>query len=60
MRVFGSRVEAVYAEENVWLSQRMMGQLYDVSTYEPSATPAWALPPMAPIGVLKAAEGART
>lgn len=23
-------VEAVYAEENVWLSQRMMGLLYDV------------------------------
>ena len=23
-------VEAVYADENVWLSQRMMGQLYDV------------------------------
>ena len=25
-------VEAVYAEENVWLSQRMLGQLYDVET----------------------------
>ena len=23
-------VEAVYADENVWLSQKMMGQLYDV------------------------------
>jgi hypothetical protein len=23
-------VEAVYADENVWLSQRMMAQLYDV------------------------------
>ncbi|MCX6878041.1 MAG: virulence RhuM family protein [Verrucomicrobia bacterium] len=26
-------VEAVYADENVWLSQRMMGQLYDVETH---------------------------
>jgi len=26
-------VEAVYADENVWLSQRMMGQLYDVATH---------------------------
>jgi hypothetical protein len=25
-----SGVEAVYADENVWLSQKMMGQLYDV------------------------------
>ena len=25
-------VEAVYADENVWLSQKMMGQLYDVET----------------------------
>lgn len=24
-------VEAIYADENVWLSQRMMGQLYDVN-----------------------------
>jgi hypothetical protein len=23
-------VEAVYADENVWLTQKMMGQLYDV------------------------------
>lgn len=27
-----SGVEAVYADENVWLSQRMMGLLYDVET----------------------------
>jgi len=26
-------VEAVYADENVWLSQKMMGQLYDVKTH---------------------------
>jgi hypothetical protein len=26
-------VEAVYADENVWLSQKMMGQLYDVETH---------------------------
>lgn len=26
-------VEAVYAEENVWLSQKMMGELYDVETH---------------------------
>ena len=26
-------VEAVYAEENVWLSQKMMGVLYDVKTH---------------------------
>lgn len=26
-------VEAVYAEENVWLSQKMMGVLYDVETH---------------------------
>ena len=26
-------VEAVYDEENVWLTQRMMGQLYDVETH---------------------------
>ena len=25
-------VEALYADENVWLSQKMMGQLYDVET----------------------------
>ena len=25
-------IEAVYADENVWLSQKMMGQLYDVET----------------------------
>jgi hypothetical protein len=25
-------VEALYADENVWLTQRMMGQLYDVET----------------------------
>jgi hypothetical protein len=25
-------VEAVYADENVWLSQKMMAQLYDVGT----------------------------
>ena len=24
------RIEAVYADENVWLSQKMMGLLYDV------------------------------
>jgi hypothetical protein len=26
-------VEAVYADENVWLSQKMMGLLYDVETH---------------------------
>lgn len=26
----GSDVEAVYADENIWLSQKMMAQLYDV------------------------------
>ena len=26
-------VEAVYAGENVWLTQKMMGQLYDVETH---------------------------
>jgi hypothetical protein len=26
-------VEAVYAEENVWLTQKMMGLLYDVETH---------------------------
>ena len=26
-------VEAVYADENVWLSQKMMGGLYDVETH---------------------------
>ncbi len=26
-------VEAVYADENVWLSQKMMGELYDVETH---------------------------
>ncbi len=26
-------VEAVYADENVWVSQKMMGQLYDVETH---------------------------
>ena len=25
-----SQVNAIYADENVWLSQKMMGQLYDV------------------------------
>ena len=25
-------VEAVYAEENIWLTQKMMGVLYDVET----------------------------
>ena len=25
-------VQAVYADENVWLSQKMMAQLYDVET----------------------------
>ena len=28
-----SGVEAVYADENVWLSQKMMGQLYNVETH---------------------------
>ena len=28
-----SGVEAVYADENVWLSQKMMGALYDVKTH---------------------------
>jgi hypothetical protein len=26
----GGGVEAIYADENVWLSQKMMAQLYDV------------------------------
>lgn len=26
-------VNAVYADENVWLTQKMMGQLYDVETH---------------------------
>ena len=26
-------VEAVYADENIWLTQKMMGQLYDVETH---------------------------
>ena len=26
-------VEAMYADENVWLTQKMMGQLYDVETH---------------------------
>jgi hypothetical protein len=26
-------VEAVYADENVWLTQKMMGTLYDVDTH---------------------------
>ena len=26
-------VEAVYADENVWLTQKMMGVLYDVATH---------------------------
>lgn len=29
----GGGVEAVYADENVWLSQKMMGLLYDVETH---------------------------
>ena len=28
-----SGVEAVYADENVWLTQKMMGLLYDVETH---------------------------
>nr|WP_320014381.1 hypothetical protein [uncultured Desulfobacter sp.] len=26
-------VEAVYADENIWLTQKMMGVLYDVETH---------------------------
>jgi len=26
-------VEAVYADENIWLTQKMMGLLYDVETH---------------------------
>ena len=26
-------VEAIYAAENIWLSQKMMGTLYDVETH---------------------------
>lgn len=26
-------VEAMYVDENVWLTQKMMGQLYDVETH---------------------------
>ena len=29
-------VEAVYADENVWLSQKMMAQLYDVARWAAS------------------------
>ena len=25
-----SQVNAIYADENIWLSQKMMGQLYDI------------------------------
>ena len=28
-----SEVQAVYADENVWLTQKMIGQLYDVATH---------------------------
>jgi len=31
--ISGSGIEAVYADENVWLSQKMMGVLYDVKTH---------------------------
>ncbi len=27
-------VEAVYADENIWLTQKMMGVLYDVETHK--------------------------
>ena len=30
MAASGGGVEAIYADENVWLSQKMMAQLYDV------------------------------
>ena len=26
-------IEAVYADENIWLTQKMMGTLYDVETH---------------------------
>jgi hypothetical protein len=26
-------VEAIYADENIWLSQKMMGELYNVETH---------------------------
>jgi len=28
-----SQINAIYADENVWLSQKMMGQLYDIESY---------------------------
>ena len=28
-----SQVNAIYADENVWLSQKMMGQLYDIESH---------------------------
>lgn len=28
-----NQVEAIYAEENVWLSQKMMGILYNIETH---------------------------
>ena len=31
-------VEAVYADENVWITQKMMGQLYDVETHTVNTT----------------------
>lgn len=33
-------VEAIYADENVWLSQKMMAQLYDVEHYNLSGITA--------------------
>jgi hypothetical protein len=32
-RAAGRGGEAVYADENIWLSQKMMGVLYDVETH---------------------------
>jgi len=29
----GGGVEAVYADESIWLTQKMMGVLYDVETH---------------------------
>ncbi len=28
-----SQVNAIYADENIWLSQKMMGQLYDIEPH---------------------------
>jgi len=37
-------IEAVYADENVWLTQKVMGQLYDVETHTINYHPKKAFP----------------